>query len=74
MSNRDIILEIINKIPDYKLSYLIPFLRGFQLDDEIEDDLYCEHLYQEYLASDDTDKETLSLDDAIKELGVTLDV
>jgi len=74
MSNRDIILEIINKIPDYKLSYLIPFLRGFQLDDEIEDDLFCERLYQEYLDSDDTDKETISLDDAINELGVTLDV
>lgn len=74
MSNKDKILEIIDQIPDYKLSYLIPFLRGFQMDDDIEDDLYCEKLYQQYLKLPDEEKETVSFENAVKELGVILDV
>lgn len=73
MSNKEIIMEIIEKIPEYKLAYIISFLRGFQMDDEIEDDLFCEALYQDYLKNSTAeDKELISIEEAAKMLGVNL--
>ncbi len=37
-------------------------------DEEQEDDLFCEHLYQEFLNSDKGDRELIPLDDAITTL------
>ena len=69
-------LEIIDsndRIPEHKLTYIISFLRGFQLDDEIEDDLFCEAMYQDYLKNSTAeDKEVVSIEEAAKMLGVDL--
>lgn len=73
MSNKEIIMEIIEKIPEHKLVYIVSFLRGFQMDDEIEDDLFCEALYQDYLKNSTTeDKELIPIEEAAKVLGVDL--
>ncbi|WP_313163247.1 hypothetical protein [Sedimentibacter sp.] len=73
MSNKEIIMEIIEKIPEHKLVYIVSFLRGFQMDDEIEDDLFCEALYQDYLKNSTTeDKELIPIEEAAKMLGVDL--
>ncbi len=73
MSNKEIIMEIIEKIPEHKLVYIVSFLRGFQMDDEIEDDLFCEALYQDYLKNSTTeDKELIPIEEAAKMLGVYL--
>lgn len=73
MSNKEIAMELLNKIPDYKMEHIVSFLRGFQMDDEIEDDLYCQQLYGEYLADTDPQKhETVSLEDAARKMGVEL--
>lgn len=47
MSNREKAIQILNELPDYKLPYIVSYLRGFQADDEIEDDLYCAALVEE---------------------------
>lgn len=44
MSERELAKQIIDKLPEYKISSLLLFLRGIQFDDDIEDDLYCEKL------------------------------
>lgn len=73
MSDKEIIMDIIDKIPEYKLSYIISFLRGFQMDDEIEDDLFCERIYQDYLNnSTPEDHEVITIEEASKILGVDL--
>jgi len=73
MSNKEIIMEIIERIPEHKLVYIISFLRGFQMDDEIEDDLFCEAMYQDYLKNSTAeDKEVVSIEEAAKMLGVDL--
>ena len=56
MSNREQIVQIIDQLPDYKLSRLLVFLKGMAFDDELEDDLFCERLYQSYLDDPDPDK------------------
>ena len=73
MSNKEIIMEIIERIPEHKLVYIVSFLRGFQMDDEIEDDLFCEALYQDYLKNSTAeDKELIPIEEAAKMLGVDL--
>ena len=73
MSYKEIIMEIIERIPEHKLVYIVSFLRGFQMDDEIEDDLFCEAMYQDYLKNSTAeDKEVVSIEEAAKMLGVDL--
>lgn len=73
MSDKKVIMDIIDKIPEYKLSYIISFLRGFQMDDEIEDDLFCERTYQDYLNnSTPEDHEVIPMEEAAKMLGINL--
>lgn len=73
MSNRDAIKEIIDKLPDYKIDRILIFLRGVELDDDIEDDIFCENLVQRYLNDDSSDKhETISLEDFARQEGIEL--
>lgn len=73
MSNRDQIVQIIDQLPDYKLNTLLVFLKGMAFDDDLEDDLFCERLYQSYLDDPDPDKhETISLEDLMKQEGIEL--
>lgn len=46
MSERELAKQIIDKLPEYKMTSFLLFLRGIEFDDEIEDDLYCEKLVE----------------------------
>ena len=73
MSEREQAKQIIDQLPEYKISNLLLFLRGMQFDDEIEDDLYCERLVEDYLNDTSPDKhETITLEELAKQVGVEL--
>ena len=73
MSNREIAIDLINNLPEYKLAYIITFLKGVTYDDDIEDDIYCRKLVDEYLSDKSPDKhETVSIEDLAKELNIAL--
>ena len=73
MSEKEQAKMIIDRLPDYKLPGLLLFLQGMQFSDELEDDLYCEKLYQDYLNDPDPEKsETISLEDFAAQEGVQL--
>lgn len=73
MSEREQAKQIIDNLPEYKISALLTFLRGMAFDDEIEDDLYCEKLVEDYLNSRDPDKhESILLEDLAKREGIAL--
>ena len=73
MSNREIAIDLINNLPEYKLTYIITFLKGVTYDDDIEDDIYCRKLVDEYLNDKSPDKhETVSIEDLAKELDIAL--
>lgn len=64
MSEREQAKQIIDKLPEYKIGDLLLFLQGMQFDDEIEDDLYCQKLYEDYLNDPDPDKhETITIEE-----------
>ena len=73
MSEKEQAKMIIARLPDYKLPGLLLFLQGMQFSDELEDDQFCEKLYQDYLDDPDpTKSETISLEDLAAQEGVEL--
>ena len=71
MSEREQAKQIIDRLPEYKISSILTFLKGVQFDDDIEDDLYCLKLYEEYLNDPDPDKDDeIPLEDCMKEWGI----
>lgn len=71
MSEKEQAKRIIDMLPDYKISKLLYVLRGIQMDDEMEDELFCENLAAHYLK--EPEHEMISFEDAIKEAGFTID-
>lgn len=63
--------QIIDQLPEYKMTKILYLLKGIQNDDEIEDELFCENLAEKYLNS--SNHEMISFEDAIKEAGLTID-
>ncbi len=52
MSNKDLAIQLINQIPDYKLGYAVAYLQGLYAD-EAADDAFCENLIKSYESSAD---------------------
>lgn len=73
MSERELAKQIIDQLPEYKVGNLLLFLRGMLFDDEMEDDLYCERLVEDYLNDTSPDKhDTITLEELAKREGVDL--
>lgn len=73
MSNKELAKQIIDKLPDYKIKDLLLFLQGMQFSDEIEDDLYCEKLAEDYLDNPDPHKhDAISIEDFAMREGINL--
>ena len=68
MSDKEQLLQLIDKIPDYKIGYVLAYVRGITADEEADDE-FCEKLYQEYLNDPDKDK-SYTLDECKKEWGL----
>ena len=73
MSEREQAKQIIDQLPEYKISGLLMFLQGMKFDDEMEDDLYCQRLYREYLNDPDPEKdEVISIEELARQEGIKL--
>jgi hypothetical protein len=44
MNNKEQILQLLDKVPEYKLGYVLAYMQGITIDEEADDD-YCEGLY-----------------------------
>ena len=56
MSERELAQQLIERLPEEKLGYVIGYLQGLQTL-EADDDAFCERLYQQYLADDDPERD-----------------
>lgn len=73
MSEREQAKQIIDQLPEYKIWNLLLFLKGIQFDDDIEDDLYCQKLYEDYLNDPDPEKdEEIILEELAAREGIKL--
>lgn len=73
MSEREQVKQILDQLPDSKISHILIFLKGIQFDNDIEDDLYCEHLAEEYLNDPDPHKtDSITIEELAAREGITL--
>ena len=49
------------------INYIVSYLCGFQADDEIEDDLYCAALVEEYMNSTDDEKKLVDISEVFND-------
>lgn len=56
MSEREQAKQLIDQLPEYKIGRILLFLKGVQFDDELEDDLFCERMAEDYLNDPDPHK------------------
>ncbi len=71
MSNKELAIQLINQMSDYKLGYAIAYLQGLNADD-VADDAYCAQLIENYNNSEDKG-EFIAFDDAVALCGVDID-
>ena len=73
MTERERIKQIIDELPEYKIGNILLFLQGVRFDDEIEDDLYCEKLVDDYMNDSDPEKHNaITLEELAKREGIEL--
>lgn len=64
MSEKEKLLQLIEKIPDYKIGYVLAYVQGITADEQ-EDDDFCSKLYNQYLLDSEKDI-TYSLEECKK--------
>jgi len=73
MSEREQAKQIIDQLPEYKIGNLLLFLKGMQFDDDIEDDLFCQKMYEDYLNDPDPEKdEEITIEELAAREGIEL--
>lgn len=73
MSTREQMELLADRLPEYKLAYVVAYMQGLLMGehDDAADDEFCENLLQSY-QSDPEKGEFVGFEDACKELGVSL--
>ncbi|HIV86110.1 MAG TPA: hypothetical protein H9900_04785 [Candidatus Monoglobus merdigallinarum] len=70
MSTREMIINLLDKIPDYKIGYVLAYIQGITADEEA-DDLFCERMIQDYIKdTDPTKDDEYTLEECKKEWGI----
>ena len=73
MSEREQAKQVIDCLPDYKLGFILSWLKKVQVDDEIEDDLFCEQLVEAYLNDPDPHKhDSITLEELAAREGIEM--
>ncbi len=71
MSPKETAFQLLEKVPEYKLGYVIAYLQGITAD-EADDDEFCEQLCEEY-EQDPEKGETVTMEEMLKMCGVKAD-
>lgn len=69
MSNKEQIIQLLDNIPDYKMGYVLAYVQGVAADEEA-DDIFCQRMWENYQNAPDEEKETIPLEECIKEWGL----
>lgn len=70
MSEREMAASLLERVPDYKMGYVLAYLQGITAD-EAADDAFCERMYESYRNDPDPEKDvTYSLEECKKEWGL----
>ena len=70
MSNKELAMQLINNLSEYKLGYVVAYLQGINAD-ETADDMFCNQLLENYENSEDKG-DFVSFEEAAKTCGVDI--
>ena len=56
MSEREMAASLLERVPDYKMGYVLAYLQGITAD-EAADDALCERMYESYRNDPDPEKD-----------------
>lgn len=56
MSDHEKVLALLDRVPDYKMGYILAYVQGLTADEE-EDNAFCERMWREYEKDPDPDKD-----------------
>ena len=71
MSDRERAMNLLERVPDYKIGYVLAYLQGITADEEA-DDAFCERMLENYEKDTDPEKgKTYSLEECKREWGLT---
>lgn len=71
MSDRERAMNLLERVPDYKIGYVLAYLQGITADEEA-DDAFCERMLENYEKDPDPEKsKTYSLEECKREWGLT---
>ena len=48
MSNKEIIIQLLDRVPEYKMGYVLAYVQGITADEEA-DDTFCENMWNNYM-------------------------
>lgn len=72
MSDRERVIQLLDKIPDYKIGYVLAYVQGITADEEA-DDKFCESLLQDYLSDQDPNKhDSMIIEEFARQEGIIL--
>jgi hypothetical protein len=69
MSNRERAIELLDRVPDYKMGYVLAYIQGITADEEA-DDAFCQRMLEDYENAPEEDKEGVPLEECLKEWGL----
>jgi hypothetical protein len=70
MSNKETIISLLDKVPEYKMGYILAYVQGITADEEADDN-FCQQMLNDYENDTDPEKDdTYSLEDCKKEWGI----
>lgn len=69
MSNKEKVVQLLDSVPDYKMGYVLAYVQGITADEEA-DDIFCQRMVDNYENAPDEDKESIPLEDCLKEWGL----
>ena len=70
MSKKETIISLLDKVPEYKMGYILAYVQGITADEEADDN-FCQQMLNDYENDTDPEKnDTYSLEDCKKEWGI----
>ena len=68
MSEREQVMAMLDRVPEYKLGYGLAYIQGITADED-EDDAFCQQLYERYQNDPEKD-EAFTLEECKREWGL----
>ncbi len=72
MSDKEKVIQLLDKVPDYKIGYVLAYIQGITADEDA-DDIFCNSLLQDYLNDEDPNKHNaVPIEELARQEGIAL--